>query len=201
MKRALVSDDVLAKLVRLGRGTWRYTALEAAVQVSCGCSARTARRRIHEGVQAGIVIHVGSIYTDPARRDRLIGPNAGTQIAEHGNAPTGADDSMWEPASTLRTAPRKVDRRVLLLRLEDREWCHAALIDALCEWFDCSARTAQSNLTAAIAYGYLERHRRGWYRRTPTGAELTARYGRLEGVEGERFARYCSGRPGRFTHR
>ena len=79
--------------------------------------------------------------------------------------------------------------------MQRRDWRYGDLIAAICEWFGCAESTARRNLLLALQYNYIERLPSG-YRLTQLAETQLEMYGRLTGVEGFRFARYCSGRPG-----
>lgn len=90
---------------------------------------------------------------------------------------------------------RRVDRRDLLERLRGRTWRHSELLATICDNYGCAESTARRNVSLALRSGYLARGPDGYHMTTAAEAQLRE-YGRLHGLEGMRFARYCSGRPG-----
>jgi hypothetical protein len=79
--------------------------------------------------------------------------------------------------------------------LEGGEHRYSRVISIVCDEFNCCPSTARANLNHALAYGYVERAADG-YRLTPDAIRGLKTFGRLEGTEGVRFARFCAGRPG-----
>jgi hypothetical protein len=79
--------------------------------------------------------------------------------------------------------------------MQGRTWRYTEMIDAVCRTNGCQTSTARWNLRLALAYGYVQRVD-GGYQLTGEAVTQLARYGRLDGVDGVRFARFCSGRPG-----
>ena len=64
-----VPDERLIELVRAGRGTWRHSALGAAISYTFGCHPRYARTVIAKAVERGIVVKDDVFYRlpEPAR--------------------------------------------------------------------------------------------------------------------------------------
>jgi hypothetical protein len=89
---------------------------------------------------------------------------------------------------------RRVNRVDLLNRLQGNDWRYGEIVAAICEWYGCAESTARRNLKLGLEYGYIQRGLSG-YRVTPLGESQLRMYGQLTGIEGVRFARYCSGRP------
>jgi len=187
MPRRLVSDEGLAEIVRRGGATWRYSALEVAVQLAFGCSERTARRRIREAVRAGVLCRAGPCYVaTPTGSAPKCGP---------------APERETQPANAIEarvgSLPRaQVDRLQFLRRLE-HTYTASSLTEFVTQISGCSNRTARRTIRCAQLFGYIERCDDG-YRRTAEATIQLEAWGQLHGVKGERFARFCSGRPLRF---
>ena len=62
MTRFRVSDADLVALVGDGGGTWRHTALIAALTHAYGCNPRSARRIVASAIERGVIARTGSVY-------------------------------------------------------------------------------------------------------------------------------------------
>jgi hypothetical protein len=181
-----IPQDDLSALVAAGGGTWRHTALCAALVRIYGCDERTARRAVRQALASGVLANPGGWYqsTDrnadpaPANRQR---PSHRPSPATRNSPPTGSDG--------------RVDRHRMLRLLQDGEHRYSRVISILCDEFGCCPSTARANLNHALAYGYME-HAPDGYRLTAEGITGLETFGRLEGPSGVMFARFCAGRPG-----
>jgi hypothetical protein len=94
-----------------------------------------------------------------------------------------------------------IDRRVLLGNVA---WIEPVgrqeLIRRVMAWFSCPRSTARWNINLALQHGYLTETEAG-YRLSHQARACLADYGHLDGRDGTRFARYCSGRPNANSHR
>lgn len=181
-----ISQAELLKLVDAGGGTWRHTSLSAALTRICGCSERTARRILHEAIASGAITKRYGIYETappPGQSRRQPSPGVRTSHARR----------LRVTNSTGRR--RHVARYQLLAILRGQCWRYGKLIALIQDEFGCCESTARDNIRQALGFGYLERSATG-YRLTALAIRGLDTYGRLEGREGVRFARYCSGRPG-----
>jgi hypothetical protein len=193
MKRLRVSDADLVALVGDGGGTWRHTALIAALTHAFGCNPRSARRIVTSAIERGVITRTGALYGTVDRRPRQARsrPTA-TRETPIGTKPAFPILAVVHDATQRY---RRVDRHELLTRLQGRDWRYGDLIAAICRWYGCAESTARRNLSLALQYNYIERLPSG-YCLTQLAEAHVDMYGRLTGVEGFRFARYCSGRPG-----
>ena len=193
MRRLRVSDADLVALVGDGGGTWRHTALIAALTHGYGCNPRSARRIVARAIERGVITRTDSVYgvADTSPRQACSRPTA-TLETPLGTKPAPQIVAVVHDATQRY---RRVDRHDLLTRLHGRDWGYGDLIASICEWYGCAESTARRNLSLALRYNYIERLPSG-YRLTPLAEAHVKMYGRLTGVEGFRFARYCSGRPG-----
>ena len=193
MTRFRVSDADLVALVGNGGGTWRHTALIAALTHAYGCNPRSARRIVASAVERGVIARTGSAYDTAEWRPRHARP------CPNLNRETPFETKPAPPIlAVVHDATqryRRVDRHDLLTRMQRRDWRYGDLIAAICEWYGCAESTARRNLLLALQYNYIERLPSG-YRLTQLAEAQLEMYGRLTGLEGFRFARYCSGRPG-----
>lgn len=158
-----------------------------AVQLAFGCSERTARRRIRESVKTGALCHTGQLYwaaptVETSRRGSKI--SQGSALSERVEIRVGS-------------LPRARVDRLEFLRRVDKPYKLSSLTELIVQLNGCSARTARTTIRCAELFGYVERCD-GRYRRTAEATVQLETWGRLHGVEGERFARFCSGRPMRF---
>jgi hypothetical protein len=185
-----VSDQALLDLLAAGGATWRHSALTAALCRISGCSERTARRTLAQAVHRGIVSTRGGVYR-PASEPRQTGSNSRPSEAV----------SPPARARVVNTTGRRahVDRHHLLVLIQSQSWRYTDLINAVCQTFGCHSSTARWNLRLALTYGYIRRGDHGYQLTAEADAQL-AQYGRLIGLEGVRFARFCSGRPGRHLN-
>lgn len=182
-----ISQAELCSLIDAGGGTWRHTSLSAAITRLCGCSDQTARRILHKAIASGAITNRYGIYETAPPPDE---PKR--QLTA---APTSHARSMRATNSTGRR--RHVARHQLLAMLRGQCWRYGKLIALIQDEFGCCESTARDNIRQGLNFGYLERSATG-YRLTGLAIRGLDTYGRLEGREGVRFARYCSGRPGLY---
>ena len=175
----------LRTLVAEGGGTWRHTALCAALVRVFGCSERTARRAISQGLAAGVLNRDGGWY-------HAVDASPPPQLETRSHP---SHNSARAAISISTSRPHRVDRRRMLELLKGRTYRYTDVIALLCNEFGCSQSTARGNLRHALSYGYLE-HDPAGYRLSNEAIRLLASFGQLEGVKGVRFARFCAGRPG-----
>jgi hypothetical protein len=150
---------------------WRWTRLHDAIIADTGCCPSTARRTINRGVQSGALQKHGRIY----------------QLAE------SADHRSLMPDGEYRA----LDRRELLAVLAEREaWPYTTMLRELRRRLGVAETTLRTSLAYARQYGYLEHSDHRWSLTNLCRQQL-ARYGRLEGAEGFRFACYIGGHPKR----
>lgn len=188
-----ISDTDIMTLVDAGGATWRHSALVAALMHIHGVSPRSARRAVAKAIDRGIIARSGMFYATP----EAMSTNSTDQIdSERPGRPCGT--IAVECKSLVHTSTRRyrrVDRRDLLERLRGRTWRHSELLATICDNYGCAESTARRNVSLALRSGYLARGPDGYHMTTAAEAQLRE-YGRLHGLEGMRFARYCSGRPG-----
>lgn len=191
-----VPDDRLLTLVEAGRGTWRATALNAAIAQAFGCHPRHARLVMASALKRGII----------NKQDGYYGvPTAGARPAE-------SADGLSPPAFTVpKPSPSQFNRgtghwhslrrRELLTLMKGRSWLSVEIERVAYEKFGSSDATVRNTLQYAVGYGYLRRTEDRRYHVTPLAESQLDRYGQLEGVEGVHFARFCAGKPGRLIRR
>ena len=193
MTRLRVSDAVLVALVGDGGGTWRHTALIAALTHAYGCDPRSARRIVASAIERGVIARTGPLYgTADSRPCQARARRTANPETPLGRKPAPPIVAVVHDATQRY---RRVDRHDLLTRLQGRDWRYGDLIAAISEWYGCAESTARRNLLLALQYNYIERSPSG-YRLTQLAEAQLEMYGCLTGLEGFRFARYCSGRPG-----
>ena len=193
MRRTQVSDAELVALVEDGGATWRHTALVAAITHTYACNPRTARRIIASAIDRGLIARTGSLYGATGPRPR----HPRFRSAANRQTPIGPEPLIPTHALVHAATPRyrRVDRHDLLTRLSGRDWRYAQLLTAIREWYGCSESAARQNLSLALRYNYIVAVPTG-YRITELAEAQLRMYGRLTGIDGLRFARFCSGRPG-----
>jgi hypothetical protein len=173
MRRKVSAADV-GTLVEQSGTSWRYTRLMATIQARHQCAPSTAQRSIAQALANHLVIQVDGRYTAPGTRP-----------------PTSSDEIGRR---------RFVDRHRMLQLIGDRTWRYADLLELLQTSFGCSNWAARTNIRYAITYGYLTKHGTH-YHLTLLAHHQLANYGRLQGQEGFRYARFVSGHPKRGLHR
>ena len=162
-----------ADVVRIAkqRPVWCWSHLEEAIRQDRHCHTSTALRAIKRAVRAGLIVHQGTAY----------------QVAE--------------TADELLTAPycyRRIDRRRFLqIMAEHPTWTHTHLMDEVCTRLDTTETTVAKSFRYGRDFGYITRLPDGQWALTPHCRDLLAKWGRLEGAEGFRFATYLSGHPKR----
>ena len=187
-----VPDDRLIELVRAGRGTWRHSALGAAISYTFGCHPRYARTVIAKAVERGIVVKDDVFYRlpEPAR----------PSTTPRQSKPAGFAHPPMTPSQVNRGTGHwhHLNRRLLLETLRGRS-LKSGQIEAIgMDMFGSCDNSVRITLKYALAYGYLARDSKRRYTVTPLAEEQLDRYGQLEGVEGVAFARFCAGKPGRM---
>jgi hypothetical protein len=191
-----VSDAELVALVENGGGTWRHSALVAALVHIHGLNPRSARRVVANALSRGTLARVGLFYGTPVTMaDRSIDR---IRSAAPTQPPQPPDSVQLERESLVHSSTqryRRVDRRDLLEHLRGRDWRYSELLLAISERYGCAESTARRNISLALQSGYLDRGAAG-YRVTGAAESRLREFGRLHGLEGLRFARFCSGRPG-----
>src|SRR6476646_10273565 len=131
MMRLRVSDADLVALVGNGGGTWRHTALIAALTHAYGCDPRSARRIVASAVQRGVIARTGSAYDTAESRPRPARPCPNpSPETPYRMKPEPAVPALVHDA-TQRF--RRVDRHDLLTRLQRGDWRYGDLIAAICE--------------------------------------------------------------------
>jgi len=191
--RPRISDIHLLALVEQGGGTWRHSALVAALIHIHRVSPRSARRAVANAIDRGIIVRAGMFYGTPEAISSTSVDRIDAARPRQPRPPVGVESMSLVHTSTSRY--RRVDRRDLLERLRGRDWRYSALIATICNSYGCAESTARRNISLALRSGYLERGAAG-YHVTNAAESRLSEYGRLDGLEGMRFARYCSGRPG-----
>ncbi len=189
-----VPDDRLVALVRAGRGTWRFTALNAAIVHGFGCHERHARLILAAAVKRGIIVKRDGCYGLP----EMTGWQPGLTPPPPSETPPTYD------APPTRRIERNVgleswnplNRRVLLTMMRGRDWLSAEIEALACPAFGCTDATIRRSLGYALSYGYLSRDEHRRYHLTELAKRQLDHYGQLEGVEGVAFAQFCSGKPG-----
>lgn len=177
----------LRALVAAGGGTWRHTALCATLVRLYGCHERTARLTLRRALSAGVLTNHGGWY-------RTADPEPDSEPSVR--SPRSIVPSTPVLVSNSTARPHRVDRHRMLQLLQGPPSRYTDVISTLCDEFGCCQSTARANLNRALRDGYLERTQTG-YRLTPEARHGLDSFGRLEGVKGVQFARFCSGRPGR----
>jgi DeoR/GlpR family transcriptional regulator of sugar metabolism len=166
--RQVVTDVQVVAIARTSQA-WRWTQLHDAIMEQTGCCPSTARRSINRAVQFGLLQRVRGTYQA-----------AGT-------------------AGTSDTQPcyRRLDRHQLLQVLAERDtWPYTAMLAELRQRLGAAETTVRTSVGYALDFGYLVRAEGGWAL-TQQARHQLARYGRLEGAEGFRFAAFLSGQPKR----
>jgi hypothetical protein len=165
--RRLVTDAQIVEIAQTSQA-WRWTQLHDAIIARTGCCPSTASRSINRAVQFGLLQwEYGSYQTTTAN------------------------------TANVQPEYRRLDRRELLQVLAERgTWTHNVMLAELRQRLCVAQTTLRTNLRYAREYGYLVRAEDGW-RLTDLARDQLARYGRLEGAEGFRFARFVSGKPKR----
>jgi hypothetical protein len=192
-RHSRISDRDLFSLVEDGGATWRYSALVAAVVHVHRVSPRSARRVVSKAVDRGVIARTGMFYGTPEAVSTTSADNIDLAKPRQPCVP-----QVVKPNSLLHTSThryRRVDQRDLLERLLGRNWRYSELLAMVCGSYGCAESTARRNISHAVRFGYLERGHSG-YHVTATAESQLSQYGRLGGLEGMRFARYCSARPG-----
>lgn len=193
MGHSRVSDAELAALLRDGGATWRHSALVAALVHIHRMSPRSARRMLASALGRGIIVRVGVFYGTPEGICTAPGDGIGSARPNQPSNSIVVECESLVHDSTHRY--RRVDRRDLLEYLRGREWRYSELILAICGRYGCAESTARRNISLALQSQYLARGAAG-YHVTCAAESGLSEFGRLDGLEGMRFARFCSGRPG-----
>lgn len=167
MKRAM-TDDQVVQIARTSQA-WRWTQLHDAIIEQTGCCPSTARRAINRVVQFGLLRRVRGTYQAT--------PTTATSHAHPGY--------------------RQLDRHQMLQVLAERDtWPYTTMLGELRQRLGAAETTVRTSVGYARDFGYLVRVEGGWAL-TQTARHQLARYGRLEGAEGFRFAAFLSGQPKR----
>ena len=193
MAHSRVSDTELVALLEDGGATWRHSALVAALVHIHGTSPRSARSVLASAIGRGIIARVGLFYGTPEEMPS----DSVDRIGSTG--PNRRSESLVEECESLIQHSthryRRVDRRDLLEHLRGRDWRYSEMILAICSRYGCAESTARRNILLALQSEYLARGTAG-YHVTSVAESRLREFGRLDGLEGMRFARFCSGRPG-----
>jgi hypothetical protein len=200
MAHSSVPDADLVALLGDGGATWRHSALVAALVHIHGVSPRSARRAVANALGRGIIARVGVFYSTAEAISTA--PEAISTGPQDGIGSAGPNQqsalSVVECESLVQSSThryRRVDRRDLLECLRGRGWRYSELILTICSRYGCAESTARRNVSLALQSQYLARGVAGYH--VTSAAESGLReFGRLDGLEGMRFARFCSGRPG-----
>jgi hypothetical protein len=169
--RQVVTHAQVVEIART-RQAWRWTQLHDAIIAQTGCCSGTASLSIRRAVQFGFL-----------QRE------CGTYQA------TTADN--WD----VQPGYRQLDRLKMLQVLAERDtWTHTMMLAELRQQLDAAETTLRTSLRHARDFGYLVRAEAGWAL-TDVARDQLAQYGRLEGAEGFRFARFVGGKPKRGFHR
>jgi hypothetical protein len=174
MNERYVFEADLVRIAARQSKPWRWSELHTAIIADTGCGTGTAARLIIRGVQNGVLHKPGyGIYEL-------------TATAHH----PGSPEMVY----------RKLDRRELLTVLAERDVWPRTMIRLVQERLGVADTTLRNHLNYARQYGYLELTDQGWAL-TDLCRQQLARYGRLEGAEGFRFACYIGGHPKRGLRR
>ena len=193
MAQSRVSEAELVDLLQDGGSTWRHSALVAALVRIHGVSPRSARRIVANALDRGTIARVGLFYgtLDTA----CSAPDDGIGLGRPNQSPDSVDEECESLVQSSTHRYRRVDRRDLLEHLRGRDWRYSELLLAISNRYGCAESTARRTVSLALRSGYLERGIAGYH--VTSAAESGLReFGRLHGLEGMHFARFCGGRPG-----